>query len=164
MLMGMDLAILVQLSGPWFVTFVEINMVLFQLSEKLSVTAQIDEEGVHAAAIAGFKLIVCNRPDGEVADQPTAAQVAQMVSSHNLLFMHQPVISGHIGTAEALRFRQILEMTPGPVLAYCRSGTRCSILWALSESGRQDPEAILQSTANAGFNLEILRLRLQPVT
>lgn len=83
-----------------------------------------------AVAAAGFKSVIINRPDFEGGpDQPTAASVTAAALAAGLRVEYQPVVSGGMTTADVARFAELLQTLPAPVLAYCRSGTRCSVLY-----------------------------------
>src|SRR3546814_11013713 len=69
-----------------------------------------------------FRSIVCNRPDGEEAGQPTAAAIAAAAEAHGLRFVHIPVMSGGIDEGDVATMARALADLPAPVLAYCRSG------------------------------------------
>lgn len=103
-----------------------------QLSDGVSVSPQITAEDVPAVKAAGFRAIVCNRPDGEGAGQPPYAEIARAAEAEGLAVRYQPVISGQITDEDAATFAALLDELPGPVLAYCRSGTRCTQLWQMS--------------------------------
>ncbi len=136
-------------------------MQIARLSPFLSVAPQISEADVGLLAAQGFKAIINNRPDGEAADQPSGAAIQAAAERHGLVYRSIPVISGQLGDAEIDAFQQAMGELKGPVLAYCRSGTRSSTLWALSEAYHLDADAILRATAHAGYNLENLRPRLE---
>jgi sulfide:quinone oxidoreductase len=104
-----------------------------RITEQFSVAPQIGPEEVAELAAQGFRSIMCNRPDGESPDQPEAAAVRAEAERLGLAFVHVPVISGAI-TGENIRdFTAALKTLPAPVLAYCRSGTRCRNLWLLAQ-------------------------------
>src|SRR3546814_3223023 len=84
----------------------------------------IDPADVVALAASGFRSIVCNRPDGEEAGQPTAAAIAAAAEAHGLRFVHIPVMSGGIDEGDVATMARALADLPAPVLAYCRSGAR----------------------------------------
>lgn len=108
-------------------------MQLYKLTDAFSVGPQILPTDVEAVKQAGFVAIVCNRPDGEDVGQPTAAEIAAECRRHDVAFHHLPISDGI--TAEMTeRFRSIIAESEGPVLAYCRSGQRCSVLWQYSGS------------------------------
>jgi len=103
-----------------------------QLDMKLSVTSQITPADIPAIASAGFKGIMCNRPDGEEAGQPQWKDVAAAAQAAGLEVRFIPV-SGRDVSADAVHgFASALTEIDGTVLAYCRTGTRCEILWNAS--------------------------------
>ena len=104
------------------------------LTPMLSVTAQLKPTNVVQAAAAGFRSIVCNRPDGESADQPTAAQIGTAARAAGMGFAYVPAIAGALTDADAIAMRNALGNLPGPVLAYCRSGARAEKLAAMAGS------------------------------
>ena len=75
-------------------------------------------------------------------------------------YVHIPVVPGQIGDADVRAFGDALEAVKGPVLAFCRTGTRSASLWALSQAGKQPSDAILAATAKAGYDLGTLEPRL----
>jgi sulfide:quinone oxidoreductase len=138
----------------------ETQMNFKKINESLSVTAQITPNDFVAIAAAGYRTVICNRPDNETPDQPTfdeikAAAQAAGISSHYL-----PVITGQVTDADGSAFGEIMASVPHPVLAYCRSGTRSATLWALSQVGQQTTDEILKATQAAGYDLAPMRDRL----
>ncbi len=91
---------------------------------------------MQAVADAGFKSVIINRPDMEGGpDQPLSADVMKAAQAAGLQVEYQPVVGSAITSADVARFGQLLEALPGPTLAYCRTGTRCAVLFrALNES------------------------------
>src|SRR3546814_16667400 len=73
---------------------------------------------------------------------------------------HIPVVGGSIGDSDVAAFADALEQADGPVLGFCRTGTRSTTLWALGQAGKQPTEAILKTAAAAGYDLAALRPRL----
>ena len=73
-------------------------------------------------------------PDGEDFGQPTAGDVAAQCETHGVAFYHIPVDNGGLSMASVEAFRDVVAGSAGPVLAYCRSGQRSSILWQASGS------------------------------
>jgi sulfide:quinone oxidoreductase len=104
------------------------------LSENYSVAAQLSLEDVQAAAALGFKTIICNRPDGEQAGQPSAEEIAAQATALGMAFVHIPVISGAITQDDVTAQAKVLQSQPGPVLAYCRSGARCTQLYSHAQA------------------------------
>ena len=100
-----------------------------QLSESMTVAPQITVEDIAAIRAAGFSAIMCNRPDGEDEGQPNWRDIETAAQAAGLETRFVPM-SGRNPTAEALRgFALATAEIDGPIFAYCRTGTRCEILW-----------------------------------
>lgn len=108
-------------------------MELYKLTDAFSVAPQIQPADVEALKQSGFVAVVCNRPDGEDVGQPTATEIAAECQQHGIAFHHLPISDG-ITAGMIEQFRTIIAESEGPVLAYCRSGQRCSVLWQYSSS------------------------------
>jgi sulfide:quinone oxidoreductase len=131
-----------------------------KLTPFLSVSPQISETDVGALAARGFRAIINNRPDAEGESQPPSAAMAAAAARHGLDYRYIPVVSGKVTDADVAAFAHALGELRGPVLGFCRTGTRSATLWALAEAQHLDPETILPVCAEAGYNLEALRPRL----
>ncbi len=132
------------------------------LTPKLAVASQITPAEVARIAAEGYTAIINNRPDGEEPGQPRAAEVEAAARAAGLAYIHQPVVGTNITAADVETFSRLLEETPGRILAHCRTGTRCTMLWLLSQSGKQPADALLATARQAGYDLEALRPRLAP--
>ena len=124
------------------------------VTDQLSVAPQIAVADVEAAAKAGFTLIINNRPDGEDPGQPTGAQIEAAARAAGLDYVHIPVRGGP--TPEQVETeRALLAEAKGPVLAYCRSGTRSIVTWSIgqAQSGERDREELIRLGAGAGYDL-----------
>ncbi len=124
-----------------------------KITDDLSVAPQIGVEDVAAIAAAGYRAVICNRPDGESSDQPCCADIEAAVEAAGLIWRLQPVRSGFVTMADAEDFRALLWELPKPVLAYCRTGTRCATLWCLSEAGKRPLADILGRAQAAGYDM-----------
>lgn len=125
-----------------------------KLTDQLCVAPQITPENMPAIAAAGFKTILCNRPDGEADDQPTFAAIKEAAIDCGLTFINQPVSPKQVTAQDVTGFASNVATAQSPVFAYCRTGTRCTILWALDESANGMPiEQILKTAAAAGYDL-----------
>ena len=131
-----------------------------KLTDTLSVDGQIAASDVQALKDAGFRAIICNRPDGEGGDQPTHEEIAQAAAAAGLEFRYIPVTSGKVTDADAAVFGAALAELPGPVFAFCRSGMRSSTLWALSEAGQRPMPEILGAAKAAGYDLNGVARRI----
>jgi sulfide:quinone oxidoreductase len=107
-------------------------MPITKITPDYSVSPQITAADVAGIAAMGFRAIMCNRPDGESGDQTPVAAIRAEAETHGLAFAYVPVISGGIAPQNITAFEEALAELPGPVLAYCRSGTRCRILWEMA--------------------------------
>jgi len=109
-------------------------MEIRKIGDDLSVSPQIAPGDVAAIRAAGFRAIICNRPDGEGADQPGFDEIEATAKAAGLEARYQPITSGMVRDADAEAFGQALRELPGPVFAYCRTGTKPSHLaWLLKE-------------------------------
>ena len=102
-----------------------------QISDNYSVSGQILPDDIAALKAAGFKSVICNRPDNEQPGQPSADSVKKAAEAAGLEFRYIPVVSGQITEENVADQAAALEGLKGPVFAYCRSGARCTNLYAL---------------------------------
>lgn len=107
-------------------------MSITEITPEYSVSPQIRPEDVVGIAALGYRSILCNRPDGESADQTPVAEVEAEAKRLGLGFAYVPVVSGQIDGQDVEDFRAAIDRLEGPVLAYCRSGGRCQNLWMLA--------------------------------
>lgn len=106
-------------------------------------------------AESGVKLIINNRPDGEDPGQPTSADVEAKAGEHGIAYRHIPMSASSLSLADIDNFADALEQSEGQVLAYCRSGYRSALLWALANVRTKtlEPIAAQESAAAAGHDL-----------
>ena len=135
---------------------------IHHLTPAFGVAGQLDADDIAALAAQGWRSLVCNRPDGETADQPDCAELVQAAATHGLAWRHIPVISGQWRDADVAAFAEALRTLPAPVLAFCRSGTRSIHLWALAMAGALDADSIAGLAADAGYALDPAVLRRAP--
>lgn len=131
------------------------------LTTSLSVSPQLSKADVAQAARDGFRAIIDNRPDGEEPGQPSAIEMQAMAASHGMGSAHVPTVGGKISDKDVAQMAHALSRLDGPVLAYCRTGTRSTTLWALSEVGAQPADVLIATAAGAGYDLSALRPRLE---
>lgn len=124
------------------------------LNGELSVAPQILALDLADVARAGFKSIICNRPDGEGADQPTFDEIDQAARRHGLHSRYLPAESGKVTDEQGAAFAALMAELPKPVLAYCRTGMRSTTMWALSQAGRLPLAQIIERASEAGFDLK----------
>lgn len=106
-------------------------MTITRITPEYSVSTQISVEDVAEIEALGYRSIMCNRPDGESPDQTPVATIRAEAEARGLAFAFVPVISGGVAPQNVTAFEEALRELPEPVLAYCRSGTRCRTLWAM---------------------------------
>lgn len=125
------------------------------ITPTLAVSGQLVPEDMPAAFAAGFRSILCNRPDGEGVDQPSFAEIEAAAATFGMRAAYLPVMSGKVGDEDARAFGAVVDTLPKPVLAYCRGGTRSATLWSLSEAerGRALPQIITAAKA-AGYDMK----------
>ena len=109
-------------------------MPVYRLSETCAVSSQIRPADIAAIAADGFTTIICNRPDGEDIGQPTASDVAAECETQGVTFQLIPIDRNGLTMDMVEGFRSAVTASDGPVLAYCRSGQRSSVLWQASGS------------------------------
>jgi sulfide:quinone oxidoreductase len=124
-----------------------------KVTDALSVSPQITPQDVAEIRAAGFRTIICNRPDAEGADQPNFEEIEAAAKAAGIEARYLPVTSGMVQDSDAEAFGQTLLELPGPVLAYCRTGTRSATLWSLTEAERRPLSEILAATKAAGFDM-----------
>lgn len=135
-------------------------MSIRKLTAELSVAPQILPADLPALASQGFRTLICNRPDGEGADQPTHQELAAAAEALGMRLHYLPVPSGKADEATGRRFGALMSESPKPVLAYCRTGMRSTTLWALSQAGQRPTAELVQTAQEAGYDLSALAERL----
>ncbi|SDG92612.1 bifunctional protein tyrosine phosphatase family protein/NAD(P)/FAD-dependent oxidoreductase [Nitrosomonas sp. Nm132] len=117
------------------------NLVTTKLNEKLSVTSQISVDDLAEIAAAGYQSVICNRPDQEGGEtQPTSTQLEQAARSLGINFVYLPVEIGAVSVEKSEAFNKLLAELPGPVLAFCKTGSRPQALYQLAGQAQETPE------------------------
>ncbi|MHA6263818.1 protein tyrosine phosphatase family protein [Arenibacterium sp. CAU 1754] len=132
-----------------------------QLSPRYQVSPQIAVEDIPAIAAEGITTIICNRPDAEVPPSHRADAIGAAARAAGLTFEVLELTHQTMTPENVARQRALIDTADGPVLAYCASGTRCSVVWALGQAGDMATDDILAATANAGYQLDGLRPTLE---
>jgi len=135
-------------------------MKLAKINNELTVSDQITIEDLKEIQAQGYKTIFCNRPDQESEGQLAFSVIEKEAQSIGIKAIHQPVIGGQISDDDITQFGSSFELAQKPVFAYCRTGTRCSTLWALSHAKKMPIDEILNKTQIAGYDLSPLLERL----
>ena len=135
-------------------------MEIRNITPQLAVSPQIRPEDLDAIRDRGFRSVICNRPDGEAGDQPTFEEIEAAAAAAGLEARYLPVRTGLVRDEDAEAFSTALRDLPGPVLAYCRSGTRSATLWSLAEAGARALPDILAAARAAGYDMNGVARRI----
>ena len=124
------------------------------VTDDLSVSPQISLADVAEAARLGFTTLINNRPDGEEPGQLTSAQIEAAAREAGLAYAHIPVRGGP-GPAEVEAVRELVDAADGPILAFCRSGTRSIVTWSIgqAQSGARSRGELVALGREAGYDL-----------
>lgn len=129
-----------------------------QLNDRVFASPQIGLAEVTEAAARGFGLIINNRPEGESDDQTPGAEIEAAARAAGLAYVAIPVTHTGYSQGQVDAMAAALASSERPVLAYCRSGTRSTLLWALAEASRGvDPDTLSIAAARAGYDLAPIR-------
>ena len=124
-----------------------------RVNDRLSVSPQISPADVAQAKAQGFTTIVNNRPDGEAPDQPPAAEIEAAAKAAGLAYVHIPV-RGMPTPEQVEETRTAILNSEGPVLAFCRTGTRCINTWSIGERlAGGDRDELVRLGSAAGYDL-----------
>ena len=131
-------------------------MELKRINDHVSVSPQIGPNDIQAIKAAGFTAIINNRPDGEAPDQPDSATMKAAAEAAGLAYHFIPLGRDGVSSAMVEQTKSALEGSTGPVFCYCRSGTRSTTLWALSQAGQMPAQEIVAAAAHAGYDMSHL--------
>lgn len=136
-----------------------------RINDQISVAPQIDPADVVEAARAGFTTIVNNRPDAEETGQPEGDAIRTVAETLGLTYHAIPITHAGFSGPQVEAMRGVLADAEGPVLAFCRSGTRSANLWALAEASRgEHPAGLVEAAAGAGYDLNGIRPMLDQLS
>ena len=127
-----------------------------QITPRFFAAPQISPEDMDAIVAAGIKLVLCNRPDVEVPPSHQCAAMAAAAEAAGVAFAVQP-LTHQTMTAEVIAAnRALMDGCDGPVLAYCASGTRSTVAWALAAAQDMPAEEIIEAAGRGGYDLSQL--------
>jgi len=130
---------------------------LVSLTPGLSVTGRLDRPDIEALAHVGVRTIINNRPDGEDPGQLPAAEARHLAEALGIAYHHIPITAATLSRADVDTFAATLRDGPTPVVAHCRSGTRSTLLWALSRMREgADPFALVAEAGRHGIDIASL--------
>ncbi|NNC36744.1 MAG: TIGR01244 family phosphatase [Hyphomonadaceae bacterium] len=128
-----------------------------QLSADVSVSAQILPHDVADIKGSGFKSVIINRPDGEKPGQPMSHDLQKLLTDHDISVRYVPMSPGELTPELLTTMAEALEDMPKPILAFCASGTRSTVLWCFANVNTMGVDAVLNTAMTAGYNLEQIR-------
>lgn len=129
-----------------------------KLSDEFYASPQVTPQEISEAAAMGIALVVNNRPDGEAPDQPPAADIEAATRAAGMDYLAIPIGSAGFSEPQVEKLQEALARTEGPVLGFCRSGTRSTFLWSLARArSGDDPDAIGEAAAAAGYDVSPVR-------
>lgn len=129
------------------------------LTETYAVSPQITPDDVAALKAAGFVRVICNRPDAEIPAALHSAAMRGHVEKAGMEFVDNQISPGQFPPDLIARQAAAMQAS-GPVFAYCASGNRCSVVWALTQAGKRPADELIGTAAKWGYNLEPIRDRL----
>lgn len=136
-------------------------MTINTLTPDLSVMPQVSESDIAELSRRGFRAIIGNRPEGEAADQPKWSALKAAALAAGMEAVHIPVVASQIDAEDIRAFREALERLPRPIAAFCRTGTRSTLLWALANEACLTADERIRIAANAGHDLTPFRRLLE---
>jgi uncharacterized protein (TIGR01244 family) len=131
------------------------------LTPDYAVSPQIEPADLPAIKAAGYVTIINNRPDGEIPPHLHSAQMQAAAEALGLTFVVNQVIGGQLTMENVLAQGAAIAASPGPVFAYCASGNRSSIVWALANAGKRPVDELVGLPARFGYQLDHLRPQIE---
>lgn len=129
-----------------------------KIDDKISVSPQITLEDVAAAKAEGVTLIINNRPDGEEPSAPQSADIKAAAEAAGISYISIPITHSGFSAPQVEAMIAALAAAKGKTLAYCRSGTRSTLLWSLAQAKQGvAPEEITRLAGNAGYDITPVR-------
>lgn len=131
------------------------------ITPEYAVSPQIELTDLPAIKAAGYVTVIDNRPDGEIAPHLQTDAMRAAVEALGLTFVANPVIGGMLTMDNVTTQGAAIAASPGPVFAYCASGNRSSIVWALSQAGKRPVDDLIGLPARFGYQLDHLRPQIE---
>lgn len=136
-------------------------MDLRQITDTYTVAPQLEPGDMAALAAQGVTTVICNRPDGENPAPLQAAAMQAAAEAAGLSFVFNPVVGGQLTMDNVEEQRDAIDGSDGPVVAYCASGNRSTIVWALGQAGDLPTDEIIARGEKWGYQLEWLRPQIE---
>ena len=136
-------------------------MKLAILTPNFSSLPQPEVDDIGELADRGYRSIIGNRPEDEAPDQPKWKDLKAAALARGMEAVHIPVVASRIGEADIRAFSEALERLPKPIAAFCRTGTRSTLLWALANEASLTAEERIKIAAKEGYDLDPFRALLE---
>ncbi|ESW59833.1 MAG: hypothetical protein Q27BPR15_15265 [Rhodobacter sp. CACIA14H1] len=131
------------------------------LTPTYAVSPQIEPSDLPAIKAAGYTTVIDNRPDGEIPPHLHTGEMRRAAEALGLAFVANPVIGGALTMDNVAAQRAAIDAASGPVFAYCASGNRSSVVWALAHAGQMPADDLIGIPARFGYQLDHLRPTLE---
>ncbi|WP_338152792.1 TIGR01244 family sulfur transferase [Oceaniglobus indicus] len=131
------------------------------LTPAYTVSGQITPDDIPTLKEAGFTAVICNRPDDEVTPDEDHAAIRAAAEAAGLTFVYNPVVNGALHAGNIRAQGDAIAAASGPVFAYCRSGMRSSVVWALSQAPHTPADDLIAAARQAGYALDGLRPQIE---
>jgi uncharacterized protein (TIGR01244 family) len=130
---------------------------LMELAPGLTAAGALSADDIEALAASGVKTIINNRPDGEDPGQLPADEASRLCAARDIAYHHIPFVGATLTRADIDEFEAVLKSATQPVVAHCRSGTRSTMIWALTRMrAGEDPAALVALGARNGVDIGAL--------
>ncbi|WP_415403361.1 TIGR01244 family sulfur transferase [Tateyamaria sp. SN3-11] len=134
-----------------------------QITPTYFVAPQVDPADMADIAAAGITTVICNRPDEEVPPAFQADAIEAAATAAGLEFVRLPLTHQSMNAQNVARHFDVAAQAQGPVLAYCASGTRSTVVWCLGQAGEMQTDDILAAARSGGYDLDNLRPTLESI-
>ena len=131
------------------------SLKIVPITDTLAVAPQITADDIADIAAKGYRTLVNNRPDNEAPGQLSSEEAKRLAEAAGLRYEYFPITAPTLTAEQVDAFARLLPELEGPILTYCRSGSRCSLLWAAVElrKGRISAEVLIRKIADRGFDI-----------
>jgi sulfide:quinone oxidoreductase len=129
------------------------------LTDSFAVASQITADDISEIAAAGYRSLINNRPDNEEPDQLESGDARRRAGAVGLEYHYLPITASTLTVKEIDAFEKLIAQAEGPILAHCRSGTRCYLLWAAIQlrKGAASADSLIRQAADKGFDITALQ-------
>jgi uncharacterized protein (TIGR01244 family) len=145
-----------QISYIEFISNLELSdkeMHIINVHGLYNVSPQILPADVVTLSEASFEKIICNRPDFEVPPEIQSKEIEKVAKELGILFEYHPLTHDTMNAHNIEKQMELVDNCANSVLAYCASGTRCTVAWALGQVGKMPKDVILETALKSGYDL-----------